>query len=74
MNEFRCETCKIPACESGSTKFKSCSVVGHFVLMEWEGKYVPYTQTAQDLLKIGCASHSDFRKRGYDANLIPGAL
>jgi hypothetical protein len=28
--------------------------------MWWDDKYVPYTQTSQDFLKVGCASHSDF--------------
>jgi hypothetical protein len=29
--------------------------------MFWEEKYVPYTQTAQDIERLGCASHSDFQ-------------
>ena len=54
----RCEACSRPYCESEVTRFKFCPIANHFVLMFWEGKYVPYTQTAQDIEKVGCASHS----------------
>jgi rRNA pseudouridine-1189 N-methylase Emg1 (Nep1/Mra1 family) len=29
--------------------------------MFWEERYIPYTQSSQDFLKVGCASHSDFQ-------------
>jgi hypothetical protein len=58
-----CLTCERAVCENEEThtRFKYCPVVDHFVLMWFDGKYIPYTQTAQDIVKCGCASHTRTR-------------
>jgi hypothetical protein len=55
---LRCETCDKPYCEGEETRFKFCPLAHHYVLMMWDGKYIPYTQTSQDIETLGCASHS----------------
>ncbi|MDD4417091.1 MAG: hypothetical protein PHI70_09955, partial [Proteiniphilum sp.] len=59
IKDLNCGNCPLPYCEDESTdtRFKYCPKIDHYVQMRFDGAYIPYTQSAQDIMKTGCASH-----------------
>ena len=61
INPCNCLTCTNAIQEHEESRFRLCKVVDCYVLMFFDGKYIPYTQTAQDIMKCGCISHPGAR-------------